>query len=692
MSTNQESIASFYSPKFEQQCYLCQHGLHGVEKQDHSTGIIVGEPVVVYSTPEVIVQQTVGQPIPVKRGITQSNQRNIQSTTPQREIQQTNQIQTSPTLIQTQPLQYNQLKTFEYEQKQTYQMPIEQQVIKQAELKNSQQISTFYSGRYEEQCYLCQHGLHGKEVASTQNNVVYQTPEVIVSQNIGQPLTTRNTTNVQNFSQIINTPPRNDSIYSQQLQQSPVQNIQSNVLRNQQITNPTLIQTQPLQYNQLKSFEYEKKQTYQMPIEQQVIKQAELKNSQQISTFYSGRYEEQCYLCQHGLHGKEVASTQNNVVYQTPEVIVSQTIGQPLTTKKTIRNNSIDKNLSQIINTPPRNDSVYSQQLQQSPVQNIQSNLPQNQQIIPTTQQQLQQSQLQNFQLNVPQNQQLINTNQFQLQQSPVQNIQLNVPQNQQVITTNQQPLQQSQFQNFQLNVPQNQQLINTNQQPLQQSPVQNLQLKVQQSQIIPQMIQQNQVVQQIPQVEDYQVTTVPQKVIQETLTTVQEQQITPQEQVEMYWRYKVYELQERVYELMNQISLQKQGNLQHQRTGSQIKKSTEDSFKVEQAKQEILQLESQLKLKQKTSIDLRNKLNLMIYRQDPTDEATKYKEQELQQLRQKYNTLNFKHQSNVEDIAMTQAILEAIKSGKGYKLVSVREQQQTSSYNRSSQGQQNYN
>ncbi|CAD8052439.1 unnamed protein product [Paramecium primaurelia] len=429
-----------------------------------------------------------------------------------------------------------------------------------------------------------------------------------------------------------------------------------------------------------------------MPIEQQVIKQAELKNSQQISTFYSGRYEEQCYLCQHGLHGKEVASTQNNVVYQTPEVIVSQTIGQPLTTKKTIRNNSIDKNLSQIINTPPRNDSVYSQQLQQSPVQNIQSNLPQNQQIIPTTQQQLQQSQLQNFQLNVPQNQQLINTNQFQLQQSPVQNIQLNVPQNQQVITTNQQPLQQSQFQNFQLNVPQNQQLINTNQQPLQQSPVQNLQLKVQQSQIIPQMIQQNQVVQQIPQVEDYQVTTVPQKVIQETLTTVQEQQITPQEQVEMYWRYKVYELQERVYELMNQISLQKQGNLQHQRTGSQIKKSTEDSFKVEQAKQEILQLESQLKLKQKTSIDLRNKLNLMIYRQDPTDEATKYKEQELQQLRQKYNTLNFKHQSNVEDIAMTQAILEAIKSGKGYKLVSVREQQQTSSYNRSSQGQQNYN
>ncbi|CAD8151929.1 unnamed protein product [Paramecium pentaurelia] len=1030
MSTNQESIASFYSPKFEQQCYLCQHGLHGVEKQDHSTGIIVGEPVVVYSTPEVIVQQTVGQPIPVKRGISQSNQRNIQSTTPQRDIQQTNQIQTSPTLIQTQPLQYNQLKPFEYEKKQTYQMPIEQQVKKQAELKNSQQISTFYSGRYEEQCYLCQHGLHGKEVASTQNNVVYQTPEVIVSQNIGQPLTTRNTTNVQNFSQIINTPPRNDLVYSQQLQQSPVQNIQSNVLKNQQLTNPTLIQTQPLQYNQLKPFEYEKKQTYQMPIELQVKKQAELKNSQQISTFYSGRYEEQCYLCQHGLHGKEVASTQNNVVYQTPEVIVSQTIGQPLTTKKTTRNATTDQNFSQIINTPPRNDSVYSQQLQQSPVQNIQSNLPQNHQIISTTQQQLQQSQLQNFQLNVPQNQQLISTNQQQLQQSqfqnfqlnvpqnqqlisttqqqlqqsPVQNFQLNVPQNQQLISTNQQPLQQSQFQNFQLNVPQNQQLISTNQQQLQQSqfqnfqlnvpqnqqlisttqqqlqqspvqnfqlnvpqnqqlistnqqplqqsqfqnfqlnvpqnqqlisttqqqlqqspvqnfqlnvpqnqqlistnqqqlqqsqfqnfqlnvpqnqqlisttqqqlqqspvqnfqlnvpqnqqlistnqqqlqqsqfqnfqlnvpqnqqlisttqqqlqqspvqnfqlnvpqnqqlistnqqqlqqsqfqnfqlnvpqnqqlisttqqqlqqspvqnfqlnvpqnqqlistnqqplqqsqfqnfqlnvpqnqqiisttqqqlqqspvqnfqlnvpqnqqiissnqqqlqqsPVQNLQLKVQQSQIIPQIIQQNQVVQQIPQVEDFQVTTVPQKVIQETLTTVQEQQITPQEQVEMYWRYKVYELQERVYELMNQISLQKQGNLQHQRTGSQIKKSTEDSFKVEQAKQEILQLESQLKLKQKTSIDLRNKLNLMIYRQDPTDEATKYKEQELQQLRQKYNTLNFKHQSNVEDIAMTQAILEAIKSGKGYKLVSVREQQQTSSYNRSSQGQQHYN
>ncbi|CAK67445.1 unnamed protein product (macronuclear) [Paramecium tetraurelia] len=470
MSTNQEAMATFYSPKFEQQCYLCQHGLHGVEQQTHSTGIIVGEPVVVYSTPEVLVSQTVGQPIPVKRGISQSNQRNVQVTTPQREILQSNQIQNSPTLIQSQQIQYNQPRPIEHETRQTYQIPIEQQVIQKAQLQNSQQISTFYSGKYEEQCYLCQHGLHGKEVTTgTQNNVVYQTPEVIVSQVVGQPLTSRNTTTVQNFSQLINTPPRNNFIQSQQLQQSPIQNIQ------------------------------------------------------------------------------------------------------------------------------------------------------------------------------------------------------LTVPQNQQ-------------------------QIISTTIQQIQQSPVQNTQLNVQQSQFIPQMIQQTQV-QQIPQVQNYQVIIAPQNIIKETTTTaVQEQQYTAQEQVEMFWRYKVYELQERVYELMNQISLQKQGSLQHQRTGSQVKKSTEDSFKVEQAKQEILQLESQVKVKQKTSIDLKNKLNLMIYRQDPTDEATKFKEQELQQLRQKYNTLNFKHQSNVEDIAMTQAIIEAIKSGKGYKLVSVREQQQTSSYNKSSQGQQQYN
>ncbi|CAD8147028.1 unnamed protein product [Paramecium pentaurelia] len=472
-TTKQEAFATFYSPKFEQQCYLCQHGLHGTEQQAHSSGTIVGDPVVVYSTPDVIVSQTVGQPIPVKRGITQNNQKNIQSTTQQIDIIQQNQMQYSPALIQSQQTQQNQLKPIEYDTKITQQIPIEQQIIHQAGINNSQQISTFYSGKYEEQCYLCQHGLHGKEVATTttQNNFVYQQPEVVLSQTVGQPLTARNTTTVQNFSQIINTPPRNDFLYSQQLQQSPIQNIQ------------------------------------------------------------------------------------------------------------------------------------------------------------------------------------------------------LNVPQTQQIVST-------------------------SSTQQLQQSPVQNLQLNVQQPQIIPQVSQQNYVVQQIPQVQIYQDIKGPQQIIQESVTTVQEQQqLSPQEQVENYWRYKVYELQERVYELMNQISLQKQGNLQHQRTGSQIKKSSEDSFKVEQAKQEILQLESQLKIKQKSSIDLKNKLNVMIYRQDPTDEATKYKEQELQQLRQKYNTLNFKHQSNIEDIAMTQAIIEAVKSGKGYKLVSVREQQQTSSsYNQSYQGQQQYN
>ncbi|CAD8049005.1 unnamed protein product [Paramecium primaurelia] len=471
-TTKQEAITTFYSPKFEQQCYLCQHGLHGTEQQAHSSGTIVGDPVVVYSTPDVIVSQTVGQPIPVKRGITQNNQKNIQNTTQQIGIIQQNQMQYSPALIQSQQTQQNQLKPIEYDTTITQQIPIEQQIIHKAGIKNSEQFSTFYSAKYEEQCYLCQHGLHGKEVVptTTQNNFVYQQPEVVLSQTVGQPLTSRNTTTVQNFSQIINTPPRNDFLYSQQLQQSPIQNIQ--------------------------------------------------------------------------------------------------------------------------------------------------------------------------------------------------------------------------------LNVPQNQQIISTSTQQLQQSPVQNLQLNVQQPQIIPQVSQQNYVVQQIPQVQIYQDIKGPQQIIQETVTTVQEQQqLSPQEQVENYWRYKVYELQERVYELMNQISLQKQGNLQHQRTGSQIKKSTEDSFKVEQAKQEILQLESQLKIKQKSSIDLKNKLNVMIYRQDPTDEATKYKEQELQQLRQKYNTLNFKHQSNIEDIAMTQAIIEAVKSGKGYKLVSVREQQQTSSsYNQSYQGQQQYN
>ncbi|CAK82172.1 unnamed protein product (macronuclear) [Paramecium tetraurelia] len=468
--TKQESIATFYSPKFEQQCYLCQHGLHGAEQQAHSSGIIVGEPQVVYSTPEVIVSQTVGQPIPVKRGFTQNNQNNIQNTTQQIEILQPNQMQYNSQLIQTQQIQHNQLKPIEYNNRITQQIPIEQKVIDKATINKSQQISTFYSGKYEEQCYLCQHGLHGKEVVTTQNNVVYQAPEVVMSQTVGQPLTARNTTTVQNFSQIINTPPRNEYLYSQQIQQSPIQNIQ--------------------------------------------------------------------------------------------------------------------------------------------------------------------------------------------------------------------------------LSVPQAQQIISNTTQQLQQSPVQNLQISAQQPQIIPQVSQQNYVFQQIPQVQNYQVITSPQQIVQESVTTIQEQQLSPQEQVENYWRYKVYELQERVYELMNQISLQKQGSLQHQRTGSQVKKSTEDSFKVEQAKQEILQLENQLKIKQKSSIDIRNKLNLMIYRQDPTDEATKYKEQELQQLRQKYNTLNFKHQSNMEDIAMTQAIIEAIKSGKGYKLVSVREQQQTSSYNQSQQyqGQQQYN
>ncbi|CAD8060426.1 unnamed protein product [Paramecium sonneborni] len=476
MSTKQESIATFYSPKFEQQCYLCQHGLHGTEQQSQSHGVIVGEPVVVYQTPEVIVSQTVGQPIPVKRGINQINH-----TTPQRETSQPKQIQPSPRLIQTQQTQVNQLKPIEYETKSTQQIPIEPKITHQTELKNSQQISTFYSGKYEEQCYLCQHGLHGKEVGiSVQNNVVLQTPEVIVSQTIGQPLTTKNTTTVQNFSQIINTPPRNELIYSQQIQQSPIQKIQ--------------------------------------------------------------------------------------------------------------------------------------------------------------------------------------------------------------------------------LNVPQTQQIISTNTQQLQQSPVQNIQINQQQTQVVPQVLSQNYNIQQIPQTQNYvaqyipqvqvqnvQVTSVPQQMKSETITTIDQQKST-KEQVEMYWRYKIYELQERVYELMNQISLQKQGSQSHQRTGSQLKKNTEDTFKIEQAKQEIVQLETQLKVKQKTSTDLRNKLNMMIYKQDPTDEATKYKEQELQQLRQKYNTLNFKHQSNVEDIAMTQAIIEAVKSGKGYKLVSVREQQQTSSYNQSYKGQQQYN
>ncbi|CAD8141027.1 unnamed protein product [Paramecium octaurelia] len=477
--TKQEQIATFYSPKFEQQCYLCQHGLHGAEQQTHSNGIIVGEPQVVYSTPEVIVSQTVGQPLPIKKETTQNSQKNIYSTTQQIEILQPNQMQYNQKLIQTQQIQqiqHNQLKSMEYNNRITQQIPIEQQVIDQATINNPQQISTFYSGKYEEQCYLCQHGLHGKEVVTTQNN--------------------------------------------------------------------------------------------------------------------------------------GIIATQNNVVYQTPEVVVSQSVGQPLTA----RNTTTVQNFSQIINTPPRNEYLYSQQIQQSPIQNIQLNVPQTQQIIPTITQQLQ------------------------------------------------------------------------------QSPVQNLQISVNQPQIIPQVSQQNYVFQQIPQVQNYQVVAAPQQIISESVTTVQQQQLTPQEQVENYWRYKIYELQERVYELMNQISLQKQGSLQHQRTGSQVKKNTEDSFKVEQAKQEILQLENQLKTKQKSSIDIRNKLNLMIYRQDPTDEATKYKEQELQQLRQKYNTLNFKHQSNMEDIAMTQAIIEAIKSGKGYKLVSVREQQQTSSYNQSYQGQQQYN
>ncbi|CAD8128282.1 unnamed protein product [Paramecium sonneborni] len=400
-------------------------------------------------------------------------------------------------------------------------------------------------------------------------------------------------------------------------------------------------------------------------------------------TYYSDQYEPQCPLCQSGEHSSQTESNfvqqthamqgqqvRGRVVYTSPERIVSRKVieGVALSPMQLRQQQAIIQQQAltpprvmpitqQIINTPPiiqqkspilvQQSPVIAQQapaqINQSPMAiNSQSNVIQQamyQQQIPTIQQYQAQPQIQQSQIN-----QTNMSTQFnqQLQQSQLIQQELLLKQKEWADKYYQQTeeIQQHHLAYSQLQAQYKEQLEQY--EALKQA--YSLYTQYQGQNFIPSFLQ-----------------TVQYKVINKDGKSQYSQ-----EEIELYWRHQVYQLEEQMYLLWEKINQKKQKK--------DLPIKSDDSQKIEQLQQEVGHLEHIQRMKMNSLVILRNKLNDLMYQHDPATEATREHDLHLQQLRQKVMQLNSKLTDIQDEIQMAEAQNEAIRSGKGFKFVSVKQ------------------
>ncbi|CAD8057388.1 unnamed protein product [Paramecium primaurelia] len=394
-----------------------------------------------------------------------------------------------------------------------------------------------------------------------------------------------------------------------------------------------------------------------------------------VMTYYSDQYEPQCPLCQSGEHTSQTESNfvqsshamtgqqiRGRVVYTSPERIVSRKVveGVALSPMQLRQQQAI---------TPPRMMPITSQMINTPPI--IQQKSP----------------------IVVQQSPVIVQQAPIQLQPSPIA---INNSSN--VI---QQAIYQPQIPNMQLQYqvqPQIQQAqitqTNINTQQLQQSQLIQQELLLKQKEWAEKYYRQSEEIQQnnlafsqlqtqyqeqLEQYEAlkqaYQLTTQyqAQNFIPSFLQTVQYKVINKdgksqynQEEIELYWRHQVFKLEEQMYQLWEKINEKK--------LKKDLPIKSEDTQKIEQLQLEVGHLEHIQRMKMNSVVILRNKLNDLMYQHDPATEATREYDLQLQQLRQKVMQLSSRLTEVQDEIQMTETQTEAIKSGKGYKFVSVKQ------------------
>ncbi|CAD8062806.1 unnamed protein product [Paramecium sonneborni] len=119
------------------------------------------------------------------------------------------------------------------------------------------------------------------------------------------------------------------------------------------------------------------------------------------------------------------------------------------------------------------------------------------------------------------------------------------------------------------------------------------------------------------------------------------------QEDIELFWKHRVFELEAYLYELWAKICKLKQQKEDQKK---------DDNVKIEQLQREVCQLEHILRLKSNSVVILKNKLNNLMYQFDPATEVTKQYDQKLQEVRQQVMSLNSKYQKVQEEIQVVQA------------------------------------
>ncbi|CAD8050409.1 unnamed protein product [Paramecium primaurelia] len=402
--------------------------------------------------------------------------------------------------------------------------------------------------------------------------------------------------------------------------------------------------------------------------------------SQQVGvvTYYSDQFEPQCPLCQSGEHISQTESNfaqsthamagqqvRGRVVYTSPEKIVSRKViegvalspmqirqQQPITPPRVM------PITSQIINTPPivqQKSPILVQQspiiLQQAPIQLQQSPIAINSQSN-VMQQAIYQSQ-------IPINQQSYQI-QPQIQQAQINQTNINTQFNQQ--------LQQSQLIQQELLLKQKEwaEKYYKQSEEIQQHNLAYSQLQAQYQEQLEQY-------EALKQAYSLSTQYSSQNFIPSFLQTVQYKVITKdgksqysQEEIEIYWRHQVFQLEEQMYQLWEKINQKKQKK--------DIPNKSDDTQKIEQLQLEVGHLEHIQRMKMNSVVILRNKLNDLMYQHDPATEATREQDLQLQQLRQKVMQLSSRLTDIQDEIQMAESQNEAIKSGKGFKFVSVKQ------------------
>ncbi|CAD8059592.1 unnamed protein product [Paramecium primaurelia] len=338
-----------------------------------------------------------------------------------------------------------------------------------------------------------------------------------------------------------------------------------------------------------------------------------------VITYYSDQYEPQCPYCQSGEHSIQSDSssfqqthlvseqaTRGKVVYVSPERIVS---------RKIIESNTLSPSIQQLMTpsiistaTPQIINSQYPL-TQVSPVLNQIQNISKQQSPILIHQQYV-----------VPQ--QSFIQQQIPIIQQSTQDYKLNIE------------LQQSQL---------IQQDIQLKQKELAEK-LQNQTEEIQQSNLAYRQLQQalqekKEEYEQLKKAYAYQTQYSPTSQVPQSLQEIynksqikEKKVVLTKEELELYWKHRVFELEQYLYELWGKIAKMQSQN-------EEAKK--DDSVKIEILQREVCQLEHIVRLKSNSVVILKNKLNNLMYQYDPASEITKQYDQQLQSLRQQVMNLN---------------------------------------------------